>query len=126
MTYFHRARGGHGPLSPPGSATAPTHMYFKNNHKREIAKDHLLKEAKFYKNMSVLRMVKVWEEDNPNLFNNHSYRFTSEGLAKYWLSVDSTIRYWNTAIHPKLGKLHSICSNKSKGYDKYHWHNKQK
>ena len=25
MTYFHRGRGGHGPLAPPGSATAKLH-----------------------------------------------------------------------------------------------------
>ena len=106
--------------------TPPTHIYFKNNHKREIVSDHLIKETKVYQYMSALRMVKVWEHDNPNLFNYHSCRFTAEGLATYWLSVESAIRYWNTAIYPKLGKLHNTSSLKRKHNDKFHWHKKQK
>ena len=51
--------------------------------------------------MTALQMIKIWHHDDSAAFINESYRFTTEGLIKYWMSVDSTIRYWFTAIGNK-------------------------
>ena len=80
--------------------------------------DCLSKEVKFHKDMSCLKMVKIWDSDDSNAFVYNSNRFTSEGLDKYWLSIDSAIRHWNVAIYPKIGKMQRK-SNQIK--DKYHW-----
>ena len=104
------------------------HKNFTNNHKRAITSEFLVEEVKFYKNMSALHMVKIWEEDNSNLYLTNCHRFTSEGLIKYWLSIDSAIRYWNVAIYPKLGKI-KLKSSRRRSFkctDRFHWHKKPK
>ena len=56
------------------------------------------------KDMSTLSMIKVWDsEDRGNIMEN-GLRYTSQGLKNYWLSIDSAIRYWCTAICPKIGQ----------------------
>ena len=54
--------------------------------------------------MTTLEMIKVWDHNDSNLFISESYRFTAEGLKKYWMSADSAIRYWVTALSNKKGK----------------------
>ena len=51
--------------------------------------------------MTALQMIKIWHHDDSAAFINELYRFTTEGLIKYWMSVDSAIRYWFTAIGNK-------------------------
>ena len=98
--------------------TPPVHKYFCNNRKREMLMDCIFKETKVRKDMVALKMVKVWDPEDSNSYIYESDRFTSEGLMKYWLSVDSALHYWNVAIFPKIGKPKQP---KHKNMDCFHW-----
>ena len=100
----------------------PTHKSFgkSSNLKREIQGNCLSTVVKFRQNQSVLRMVKVWEHDDANAFLYENYRFTTQGLTKYWLSIDSAIRYWDVAVFPKLGIHLQKAKGNQKG-NKYKW-----
>ena len=96
----------------------PTHKYFGevSNDRRTRFTDCLQRIVSIHSNMSCLKMLKIWDHDNSNLFIYESYRFTSEGLVKYWLSIDSAIWYWVTAIANKANKKSkSINKNLKKG-----------
>ena len=100
----------------------PTHQYFgpANNGLRLQQGKCLLDIIKTKKDMSTLHMKKIWEHDDHNSFLKESNRFTTTGLSKYWLSVDSAIRYWNTAIAPKIGKTPRRQTT-SLQHSKFHW-----
>ena len=100
----------------------PVHANFHDNSRRDMFGECLTKASKFQKHMSVLKLIKIWEEDNPNDYSYESDRYTATGLAKYWLSVDSAIRYWNVAIFPKIGKPSK--ANRGRRNDRYHWNKK--
>ena len=98
----------------------PLHDNFRDNAKREIFAECLIRSTKFYKDMSSLNMVKAWNHD---VLNNYLYdadRFMAEGLAKYWISVDCAIKYWNIAIFPKIGKMKKHANKKRGRNDQYH------
>ena len=100
----------------------PTHKFFGNssNNKREKISNCLSTVVKYRQNMSVLRMIKIWDHDDSNAFVKESYRFTSEGLAKYWLSIDSAIRYWNVAVFSKFGVKQNV-KTQVPSKNKYKW-----
>ena len=82
----------------------PTHKYFgtSSNMKREEMATCLEAIAKMEEGMSALRLIKSWNPQDSRFFLKDSYRFTCEGLNKYWAGVDAAIRFWNIAIYPKL------------------------
>ena len=88
--------------------TPPTHKNFgsSSNGKREMLTECLDKISKLYNNMSVLKIIKHWDHEDQNAFLYESYRFTSEGLRKYWLGVDAAIHFWKVVIFPKLLNPH--------------------
>ena len=100
----------------------PTHKFFGrlNNVKRDRQANCLNTIVKLRDNQSVLKMLKVWNHDDSCNFVYDSYRFTTQGLVNYWMSIDSAIRYWDVAIYPKLGI--STPKNKQKFKpNKYKW-----
>ena len=82
----------------------PSHMSFGTsaNRKRNIMSDVLEDAVKLRENMSCLCMLKFWSRDDRNSFLEESYRYTNEGLIRYWLSIDSAIRFCNVVIIPKF------------------------
>ena len=81
-----------------------THKNFGNswNMLREELGQVLKECADMKSNMSSLQMLKVWDSEDSSLFRYDNYRFTAEGLKKYWLSIDSAVRFWCTAIASKI------------------------
>ena len=75
--------------------TPPTHKYFSraNNNLRRIQAKVLEEIVKTKDNMSCLKMIKFWNFDDSRAYLRDAARFTSEGLNRYWESVDSAIRY---------------------------------
>ena len=74
--------------------------------------------------MSTLQMIKIWEPNDNSSYLADANRFTSQGLVKYWASVDSAIRYWNVAIQPKV-LFHQKRHNNlraEKSFSRFHWH----
>ena len=82
----------------------PTHKNFgkSNNNKREIQTECLEKISRLYNNVSMLKLIKCWSYDDHNAFLYDSYRFTLEGLKKYWSGVDAAIRFCNVVLFQKL------------------------
>ena len=87
----------------------PTHKYFSkhNNYNRDKFTKCLDSVVSGMKNMTMLRMIKFWNFDDGNLVLEHNETLTSEGMWKYWLSVDSAIRFWCVALSKKLDKSSS-------------------
>ena len=85
-------------------------------------------------------MIKVWNPDDTSLFSARTYRFTEEGLRKYWLSIDAAIKFWDTILCDKFQKkstkqqqqVEGRCTSTGKSNDnhqststksdRYHWH----
>ena len=84
----------------------PTHKYFteSNNERRVKYTSSLSTAVALQQNMSMLKMVKFWDHDDPNLFLYDPYRYTSDGLTKYWMSVDASVRFWNVALAKKFDR----------------------
>ena len=100
----------------------PTHKNFtteNNDHRRRFA-DSLEQVISELTNMSVLRMVKVWDQDDSKNFVYETYRFTSLGLTRYWQSVDAAIRYWTVVVTQKLAKNQNK-SSKNKSFRPNQW-----
>ena len=97
----------------------PTHKFFKtmSNEDRSRFQSCLINAVKPYKSMTVLKMVKFWDSDNEQLFHRSSYRFSSEGLKNYWLSIDSAIRFWYVALSRKIETTKKLMSAPKKGED---------
>ena len=60
----------------------------------------LEKSVKFYSEMQILKMKKIWQSDDTSLVTQNG-RITAKGISKYWLSVDSAIQFWNTNFGSK-------------------------
>ena len=93
----------------------PTHKNFNpiNNEQRKKFSICLNGSISLYRNMTMLNMVKHWDHDDGNNFLREAYRFTSEGLTKYWLSVDAAVRFWFVALAKKLDKAPNAKKNSS-------------
>ena len=50
----------------------------------------------------MLKLVKFWDHTDGNLFLQNQYRYTVDGLTKYWMSVDASIRFWVMALAKKF------------------------
>ena len=104
------------------------HKYFsRTNNALRAMQSRVLEELLHIRsNMTYLKMIKIWDFDDPNLFLKNSYRFTDEGLNKYWASVDSAIRYWDIigSNKKKMDKRPQIKPNHKFNQDIFHWHSK--
>ena len=103
----------------------PTHKFFSSANNKKCTNQTLCLEklVKLHDNMSALRIIKSWSHDDSNLFLYDSYRFTSEGLCKYWMGVDVAIHFWNIAVAPKFDKLSkNVGKNTASGSkNRYQW-----
>ena len=100
----------------------PMHKNFgsENNRKRQDHADVLIELAKTSMDTLVLKMIKIWDPQDDNSFLYDAYRFPSDGLVKYWSSIDSAIRFWSVAIEYKVqNKKTKIKRNHRQ--DKFHW-----
>ena len=106
----------------------PTHKYFgKNNNKMRVMQSNsLFENTKLRQDMSVLTMKKFWDHEDGNAFIYESYRFTHEGLMRYWQSIDSAVRFWTVALYPKIGQKHAKAVHKFARYgNQYKWNKNQ-
>ena len=81
----------------------PSHIHFDqmDNMKREYAAEAIQTLSAMRSNTSALQMLKIWDAQDASLFLRDNYRFTSQGIKNYWLSIDSAIRCWCIAIAHK-------------------------
>ena len=71
----------------------PCHKYFGkvNNGLRNIQSVCLEELVTTREDMTCLKLIKFWDPEDGNLFLKDSYRFTSEGLNRYWQAIDSAV-----------------------------------
>ena len=109
-------------------------LYHKNfsdfNNERCFKANKCLKSiVDLYPEMSFLKLVKIWDPEDSNLYLREQGRFTPVGLGRYWLAVDSAIRYWCMAIKPKInhqitaanGNSSSKFNSKPRNQNRYKW-----
>ena len=82
----------------------PVHDNFKDNHMRHIFNERLNTVSQFYEGITVLKLKKIWDPTDSNLFLYESNRFTSEGINAYWAAVDCTIRFMDTIMIQKVNR----------------------
>ena len=110
----------------------PMHKHFGDaNNRRRAKHDEILHEVILTQpKMVYLKMLKEWDYHNGKLYIYDSDRFTSEGLYKYWESIDAAIRYWDMALHNKIAKKTPTKKVKKTHYpakqssDRLHWKRK--
>ena len=106
---------------------------------RHIFNERLNTVSQFHEGITVLKLKKIWEPTDSNLFLYESNRFTSEGINAYWAAVDCTIRFMDTIMIQKVtGKVvkkkaivgkfqeNQVKAQRDRGYeypgrDKYKW-----
>ena len=49
-----------------------------------------------------LKLKKIWDSDNSMLFLRDEKHFTATGLMTYWMAVDRTVKFWDTALSTGL------------------------
>ena len=114
--------------------TPPNHSLFteEDNARHDKFARCLMQSTSIYDEMSCLKMLKIWDQENESLFVEEAYRFTALGIETYWKSVDSAVKYWNTAIASKIDRSQHKSNNYSNmnqqvpAYNKYHWFNNKK
>ena len=112
----------------------PMHKNFGdiNNNMRLCQRDCLHEIVQVKTNMSSLKMLKHWDHDDGGAFLKDRNRFTSDGLDRYWDSIDSAIRYWDKNVLPRMQerkrKQHKLACNANYRnrnpqfiQDKFHW-----
>ena len=70
---------------------AKQHKYFENNVFRRKMNSVIQSLTSTFTSIRIMKMKKHWNFDDANLFKHN--RFSSTGLAKYWMSVDSGLEY---------------------------------
>ena len=97
-------------------AEAPQHTNFPNNFSRRKLNSVLQANTNMHSNMQMLRMKKIWDAENINLFQRG--RYTAEGLVTYWSSIDSAFEF-----NDKIRKESSEFFSKKKfNKGRYQWH----
>ena len=114
----------------------PTHKYFGdyNNDQRAIQTECFQEIVQTRPDMSVLKLVKIWDPDNTNFFLYEAYRFTSTGLDAYWASIDAVVKFWfdviskkidNKKLKTRLHRRQTFQGNRHHTNNKkFHWKNK--
>ena len=70
---------------------APQHKSFHDNLERCKFNSVLQSLTGMKQNMKIIRMKKIWDENDSNLFRQG--RFTADGLMRYWESIDNAIQF---------------------------------
>ena len=129
-------------------AAPPQHMGFSDEEKMACTKftNCLNAVIKLHGNMRVLKLVEFWDPKDLNLVNHRTGRFTDDGKAAYWRSLDSGITFnikkreaflskavsstkvFSGAKRPRMEEQEDPCDIQKffwkhrNGHDKYHWH----
>ena len=76
----------------------PFHSGFSDNSQLAKFGKALDTTAVLYPNMWALKLKKIWSPEDTSLYLQESARFTATGLMSYWMAVDRTVKFWDTAL----------------------------
>ena len=98
---------------------APQHRNFPNNFDRRKFNSTLQSNTSSQANMQIMRMKKVWDPEDFNLFQNN--RYTSRGLMRYWESIDNALEF-----NKNFKKESRVNQFPRRDRSKFFWSNKKK
>ena len=87
----------------------PFNKDFSNNPQHSKFGKALNTTASIYADNWSLQLKRIWDTQSQDLFIPGARRFSSKGLMTYWMVVDRTIRFWDTALSP-LSRRHTVNS----------------
>ena len=109
----------------------PLHKNFTDNQERKKFIRAINDVSKFHENIDVLKLKKVWDTENNNLYHSYYRRFMNEGFSTYWRAIDATLKFADTILYKKkhskdkTGTVFQTSSSsqqaKRRTSDKYHW-----
>ena len=76
----------------------PFHSGFKNNSQRNKFSRAFDTTAAIYDDTWSLKLKHIWDTQGSELFLPEVNRYSAKGLMTYWMAVDPTIRFWDTAL----------------------------
>ena len=82
----------------------PLHENFANNNDRIKFNKAVRDMSMLHDSTTSLKLKKVWDPSNKNLYMANARRFTNEGLSTYWHAIDSTIKFADTILLKKFDK----------------------
>ena len=85
----------------------PFHSGFRNNGQRNKFSWALDNTAAIYEGTWSLKLKCIWDTQVKELFLSDMNRFSAHGLMMYWMAVDCTIHFWDTALSPQRTTLHA-------------------
>ena len=109
----------------------PFHSGFGNNAQRNKFTKAFDTTAAIYNDTWSLKLKRIWDPQSSDLFLKEANRFTAKGLMTYWMAVDRTMKFWDTALSPahKVVSTHQDVENtgrpmnkkKNRHFNKFHW-----
>ena len=110
----------------------PLNINFFDNKQRDKFSKALANVVNFHPDMTTMHLVKGLNYGDSSIFVKEAKRFSNEGLAKYWSSIDSAVEHWIIHLWAKRGTLKTGPSQAHGGHrfvkrlkrefnSKYHW-----
>ena len=99
----------------------PQHCNFNNNLSRRKMNSVIQSECSLIDGMKIMRMKKIWDPEESQLYLPSHSRFTSDGIFKYWGSIDNAIEFNDNKLEEFLssGRRNYIHNKQNK--DQYKW-----
>ena len=76
----------------------PFHNGFSNSNLHAKFSRNLDNIANLFEGMWSLKLKKIWDPADFNLYLQDAKRFTAMGLMSYWMAVERAIRFWDTVL----------------------------
>ena len=109
------------------SVNPPFHSSFTNNSQCNKFMKAMDTMAAIYADNWSLQLKRIWDTQAHDLYLDQAHHYSAKGLLTYWMAVDCTIKFWDTAFSPihKTNKNHMQNCQKSFGGNKrVQWTNK--
>ena len=106
----------------------PFNTGFVNNPQRNKFSKALDSTAAIYADNWSLQLKRIWDTQGRDLYLPRYSRFTSKGLMTYWMAVDRSVRFWDTALSPLNRRTNPTttpvapkATHKKRGCNKFKW-----
>ena len=85
----------------------PFHSAFTNNGQRNKFTKAMDTTVAIYADNWSLQLKRIWDTQGRDLYLDQAKCYSAKGLMTYWMAVDRTIKFWDTALSP----IHKLPKN---------------
>ena len=78
----------------------PFHSSFTNNSQCNKFTKAMDTMAAIYADNWSLQLKRIWDTQARDLYLDQAHYYSAKGLVTYWMAVDCTIKFWDTALGP--------------------------